>query len=354
VTAPHGESAFRALIVGLGSIGQRHARNLRALLGGSVELSAYRARGLSHVIAEGGVASDQEAVSDRLAIREFTNLDDALAQRPDIAFVCNPTRLHLPVAQRLAEAGCHLFIEKPIADTLEGVEELERTVRAKNLVAVVGCQLRFHPLLQRVHALLRERALGQVVAARIAVGEYLPGWHPYEDYRTSYAARRDLGGGVILTLIHELDYAFWLFGAPRKLFAVGGHLSDLEIDVEDTASILMDCGSDGRALPVHVQMDFVQRPPTRSCEITGSDGRIALDLTAATLRRYDSDGDLVEERSGTGFVRNQLFLDELTHFLACVRGIERPLVPLADGIATLRIALAARDAIDTGRLATPA
>jgi predicted dehydrogenase len=352
VTASGREPSLRALIVGLGSIGQRHARNLRTLLGDDVELLAYRARGLSHVIAEGGVASDRETVADRLGIREFTDLNEALAQRPDIAFVCNPTRLHLPVAQRLAEAGCHLFIEKPVSDTSDGVEELERTVRERGVVAVVGCQLRFHPLLRRVHALLGENAIGRVVAARIAVGEYLPGWHPYEDYRTSYAARRDLGGGVILTLIHELDYAFWLFGAPRRLFAVGGHLSDLELDVEDTASILMDCGSDHRALPVHVQMDFLQRPPTRTCEVTGSAGRLSLDLVAATLRRYDADGKLAEECAATDHERNRLFLDELTHFLACVRGAEQPLVPLADGITTLRTALAARHAIDTGRLAT--
>lgn len=207
---------LRALIVGLGSIGQRHARNLRALLGADVELLAYRARGLSHVIADGGATNPHESVSERLAITEYATLDEALARRPDIAFVCNPTRLHLAAAQRIAEADCHLFLEKPISDTLDGVDELARTVRDRGLITVVGCQLRFHPLLRRVHAVLREGALGGVTAARIACGEYLPGWHPYEDYRTTYAARRDLGGGVILTLIHELDYAYWLFGAPRS------------------------------------------------------------------------------------------------------------------------------------------
>ena len=344
---------LRALIVGLGSIGQRHARNLRALLGTSVELLAYRERGLEHVIGEGGVTSATASVSSRLGIREFTSLDETLADRPDVAFICNPTRLHLAVAQRIAEAGCHLFIEKPISDSLDGVDVLRRTVEDRGLVAVVGCQLRFHPLLQRVHALLRGGALGRVTSARIACGEYLPGWHPYEDYRTSYAARRDLGGGVILTLIHEIDYAFWLFGAPRRLFAVGGHLSDLEIDVEDTASILMDCGSSERSLPVHVQVDFVQRPPSRTCEITGSSGRLALDLAAGTLRRYDDAGEVAEQLELGDFERNRLFLDELTHFLACVRGLEHPLVPLSDGIATLRIALAAREAIEPQRLATP-
>jgi predicted dehydrogenase len=123
-----------------------------------------------------------------------------------------------------------------VSDTLDGVDALVDTVERRGLVAAVGCQLRFHPCLLRLRALLAGGAVGRIVAVRVAVGEYLPGWHPYEDYRGGYAARRDLGGGVVLTLVHELDYVYWLFGLPRRLWAVGGHLSRLELDVEDTAS----------------------------------------------------------------------------------------------------------------------
>jgi predicted dehydrogenase len=154
------------LIVGLGSIGQRHARNLRIILGDEVELLAFRARGLTHVIGEGGVTTEHETVASRLGVREHFDLDDAITQHPDVAFVCNPTKLHVPVAQRLANAGCHLFIEKPVADSLEGVETLAQTVGEKRVVAVVGCQLRFHPLLRRVHALVQAGALGRVTAVR--------------------------------------------------------------------------------------------------------------------------------------------------------------------------------------------
>jgi predicted dehydrogenase len=342
---------LKALIVGLGSIGQRHARNLRAILGADVDLLTHRTRGLTRLLEENGVAREQESVADRLAIRECPSLDEALACEPDVAFVCNPTRFHIPLAQRLADAGCHLFLEKPISDSLDGVDDLARTVREKHLVAVVGCQLRFHPLLQRLHGLVRGGTIGRVVAARLAVGEFLPGWHPYEDYRTSYAARRDLGGGVILTLIHDLDYAYWLFGAPRRVFALGGRLGDLELDVEDTASILMDCGSD-HPLPVHVQMDFLQPPPGRTCEILGSRGRITLDLATGTLRRYAEDGATAELLEVPGFARNDLFVAEMKHFLACVHGEQQPLVPLADGVATLRIALAARRSIESGSIET--
>ena len=343
---------LRALIVGLGSIGQRHARNLRIILGDDVELLAFRTRGHTRVIGEGSVTNEHETVASRLGVRELFDLDDAIAQRPDVAFVCNPTKLHVPVAQRLANAGCHLFIEKPVADSLDGVAALAQAVHENRVVAVVGCQLRFHPLLRRLHAIVQAEALGRITSVRAAVGEYLPGWHPYEDYRTSYAARRDLGGGVVLTLIHELDYVYWLFGAPRLLFAVGGRLGELELDVEDTASILMDCGTVDRPLPVHVQMDFLQRPPARSCEVVGSRGRVVVDLVAATLVRHDAEGAIAERLDSPSFERNTLFLEEMTHFLACVRGDERPLVPLDDGIATLRMALAARECMETGRLAS--
>ena len=197
-----------------------------------------------------------------------------------------------------------------------------------------------------MHALLTdERAIGRVVAARIAVGEYLPGWHPYEDYRTSYAARRDLGGGVILTLIHELDYAYWLFGAPRRLFAVGGHLSDLELDVEDTASILMDCGSDGARAP-RARADGLSAAPADTDLRDRGLARPARrrSLGARRYARLRCGGRARRAPRRTDFERNTLFLDELTHFLACVRQASSPLVPLADGVATLRIALAARHA----------
>lgn len=341
---------LRALVVGLGSIGQRHVRNLRALLGADVELFALRSRGLTRVVGERAVVDEHANVAERYRITELRRLEDAIAARPDVAFICNPTRLHVPVAQALADAGCHLFLEKPIADDMTGVDALAETVHSRGLVAMVGCQMRFHPCLQRLHQLLAVGALGRVTAARLAIGEYMPGWHPYEDYRSSYAARRDLGGGVILTLIHEIDYAYWLFGQPSQLYAVGGRLSDLEIDVEDTASILMRCRAGDRPLPVHVQMSFLERPPMRRCEVVGDAGKVVVDLVANTLQSWNRKGETFELIDIPGFERNDLFLDELGHFLRCVRGLEQPLVPLADGIATLRMALAARESIDTGKL----
>jgi predicted dehydrogenase len=199
-----------------------------------------------------------------------------------------------------------------------------------------------------VRALLDRRAVGRLMSARVAIGEFLPGAHPYEDYRQSYAGRADLGGGVVLSQSHELDYVCWLFGMPTRVLAVGGHLSDLDIDVEDTADSLLECVVEQRRVAVHVAQDFVRRPPVQTCEIVGECGRIHVDLRAPLLEVFDSSGRLVECQPFKDFSRNDLFMNELRHFLACLDGTEVPLVSLRDAAGSLRLALAIKQSIATG------
>jgi predicted dehydrogenase len=341
--------AMRVLFAGLGSIGQRHLRNLRSLVP-DVEVDAFRARRHATVVTEHLGVAPGENVERSLGVRAFTDLDEAIAQRPDVVFVCNPSSMHLHVARQAARAGAHIFLEKPVSDRLEGLDQLIELVESRKLVVAVGCQLRFHPCLRRLRALLAEGAIGRLAAVRVHVGEYLPSWHPYEDYRKSYAARSDLGGGVVLTLIHELDYVYWLFGLPRQLFAVGGQLSRLEMDVEDTASILMEYWVDERPLPVHVQMDYLQRPPSRGCEVVGDAGRLVLDLREPSLIWYAEDGSERECFRPELFERNQLFVGELTNFLECVRGVASPAVSLREGADVVRLALATKESMTTNRV----
>jgi predicted dehydrogenase len=343
---------MKILMIGLGAIGQRHVRNLRTLLGCQVELIAYRARNLPTVLTDHMQVEPGSDLHSKYNIRPFDRLAEALDQKPDVTFICNPSSFHIPAALRAARGGSHLFIEKPLSHDLEGVEELTRLVEEKGLVAHVGYQMRFHPCLQRLHALLSAGSIGKVLAVRAEVGEYLPNWHSYEDYRQSYAARRDLGGGALLSQIHEFDYLYWFFGLPRRVFTVGGHLSSLEIDVEDIASTLMEFQVDGYFIPVHLQQDYVQRPPSRTCQFIGDAGRILVDLNALSVRMYDTNGQVTEETSFPGFQRNQLFLDELRHFLACVNGEEQHLVDIREGAQSLRIALAAKESLKTGKVVT--
>ena len=336
---------MKVLFAGLGGIGQRHLRNLRQIVG-DVEVLAYRVRRQSGVLTDKLQIEAGAQLDERYNLRVFSDLDAALAEKPAAVFVCNPTSLHMPVALAAARAGCHLFIEKPLSHDLAEVDELVRVVEAKKLVCLVAYQMRFHPCLRWVASALERKAIGRVLAVRAQVGEYLPNWHTYEDYRQMYAARNDLGGGVIVTQIHEFDYLLWLFGAPQRVFALGGHLSSLEIDVEDVASILMDCSG----VPVHLHQDYVQRPPSRTLEVIGNDGKLTLDFPSLTVQRFGADGALADAETFSGFERNQLFLDEMNHFLACLRGEETPVVPLRDGAKSLQIALAAKESLASGQI----
>jgi predicted dehydrogenase len=348
----HGRSVERRLkilICGLGSIGQRHVRNLRKVAGDGVELLAYRRRGRRDVLTADMQIKNGASVEEEYGIRSFTDLGEALAERPDAAVIANPTSEHVRTARAAAEAGCHLFIEKPISHSTEGLAELLESVERRGLAAFVAFQFRFHPGLQRLHELISTGALGSIAAAHIVNGEFLPAWHPYEDYRDTHPARRDLGGGCLNIQSHELDYAQWLFGMPSRVYAVGGHLSNLEVDVEDSVSLLLSCGNGAGRFPVHVHLDYLQRPPQRVCEVIGDRGKVRYDYYLNQVELHNTDASDVHLERFDPFDRNDMFVNEIRHFLSCVRGVERPVVDLREGIRSLRVAMAAHQSLRTGQ-----
>jgi len=340
---------MKVLFCGLGSIGQRHLRNLRALCGDQIEILAWRQRGGGPVLNADMTVRPGADLESTYGLKSFTDLDAALSEKPVAAFITNPNSLHISTALAAARAGCHLFIEKPVSDSLEGMDELAQEVDRQRLVVFVAYQFRFHPGLRRVKSLIDAGRLGRITAAHIVNGEYLPDWHPWEDYRMSHPARRELGGGCLRIQTHELDYALWLFGMPRRVFAVGGHLSRLELNVEDSVSLLLHCEQHGRPLPVHIHLDYLQRPPQRICEVIGDSGRVRFDYYRQVVEFWEIDARTHEVVQFEKFERNEMFLAEQRHFWACIQGTEKPLVDLTEGIRSLKIALAAAASMECGR-----
>ena len=252
---------YRVLIAGLGSIGRRHLGNLRQL--GVQDILLYRTR--------------PELLPEAPELPVFTDLQQALAARPDIVIVSNPTAYHLQVALPAAEAGCNLFIEKPLSHSWEGVEAFLAVVQRQRLLSMVGFDLRFDPGLCKVKALLEAGCIGHVVAMQAQVGQYLPDWRPSEDYRQGMSARAETGGGVILDLIHELDYVSWLIGPVSHVTCFAEKVSSLHIETEDTAAILLRFAH-GAIGTVH--LDYIQRAPSRTCRIIGEEGTILWDYFA--------------------------------------------------------------------------
>jgi len=350
---------MKILIAGLGGIGQRHLRNLRTLLGVGTEICGIDLRSNIPVLTDQLQVEGGTTLEEKYHLHIFPDLEPALAWKPEAVFVCNPTSQHLPTALRAAKMGCNLFIEKPLSHNLEQVEELINLVESHGLTAVVDYQMRFHPCLQRLHAHVQEKKIGRILSVRAEIGEYLPGWHSYEDYRQMYASRQDLGGGVILSQIHEMDYLYWLYGLPRSVYALGGHLSSLEVDVEDTVEILMDYDMYGRSVPVSLHEDYLQRPPRRISEVIGDHGKILVNLVALSVDVFDGDGNQIEATSYAGFQRNQMFIDQLKYFLASLpgspgssKGQETPglLVSVREATHSLRMALAAKESLVTGKV----
>jgi predicted dehydrogenase len=327
---------MRYLIAGLGSVGRRHLRNLLAL--GEKDIILYR----THRATLG----DEELAG----LPVETDLSDALKWKPDAVIVANPTSLHMHVAVPAAEAGCHILLEKPIAESLEQISALQAALKSGGGQLLVGFQYRFHPTLIKAHELIRSGAIGKVLAVHAHWGEYLPDWHPWEDYRQGYAARSDLGGGVILTLTHAFDYLRFMLGDVTALSSFSGHLSPLELDVEDAAEIGMRF-ADGIIGGLH--LNYFQRPPSHRLEIVGTGGTLRWDNADGALQMLRAPADFGSMSSPDhqvitetfslpkGFERNDLFLAEMRHFKDVARGQAEPRCSLEDGIRSLELALAA-------------
>jgi len=317
---------MKFLIVGLGSIGRRHFSNLFSL--GKKDLLLYRTHKATLPDLDFG------------DIPCFSDLDAALALKPDGVIVANPTALHLEVAMAAARAGAALLIEKPVSDSLVGLGDLQSALAQSGKPAMVGFHFRFHPVLNKIKTLLESGQLGKPLSARSHWGEYLPGWHPWEDYRRSYAARADLGGGVVNTLSHPLDYLRWLLGEVEGVSAWIGKLSELELDVEDHADILLRFAS-GEVASMH--LDYYQRPPSHTLEITCENGRICWDNATGEARVYHAQSSTTDLLlPPEGFERNQMFLDEMATFVRLCQGETLPHCTLVDGIRAQELVLAVK------------
>jgi predicted dehydrogenase len=337
---------MKFLIAGLGSIGRRHLRNLVAL--GEKDILLLR--------THKATLPDEELTGYPVE----TDIHEALKKhKPDAVIVANPTALHLDIAIPAAQVGCHILLEKPVSDSFERLDALRQAAQKNGSKILVGFQFRYHPTLNKARELIRSNAVGRALTVHAHWGEYLPQWHPWEDYRRGYAARADLGGGVIRTLTHPFDYLRYLVGEIESLWSLHAHVSPLEIDVEDVAEIGLKFVN-GAIGGLH--LNYVQRPPRHSLEIVGTNGTLYWDNSDGILQfsrfpaPFGSYSDnppapVIDSFSPPeGFERNHLFMAQTRHFIEIARGEVEPVCTLEDGIAALRLALAARGSASSTRI----
>lgn len=323
------------LIVSLGSIGKRHLANLRRLCPD----------------AQIGVLRLHTALSDSLpegADLQFSSLPEALAFGPSAAIIAGPASAHLEMANVLAAAGISLLVEKPLADVTLGVPALLKLCKAADVPLLVGYNLRFLPSLLESKRLIDSGVIGRVLGVRAEVGQYLPDWRPTTRYQDSVSAQCSLGGGALLELSHEIDYLYWMFGMPQCVSARGGRYGELEIDVEDMVTICLEYADPDRLIEIH--LDFLQRAPARGCKFIGELGTLVWNGMTDGIELFRVGGAGWEKIDG--YVqpeRNQMYVDELRHFLDCVHKKESAICDGVQGYDVLTIVEAARTSMQTGR-----
>jgi predicted dehydrogenase len=320
---------MKALVVGLGSIGRRHLANLAAIVP-QIRITACHLHSQDRVAGTGAGTIENEVFS----------IEGALSAQADIALITSPASCHVEVALALAEQGVHLFVEKPLSDSLSGVDELIEVCAKKQLVLMVGYNLRFYQPFQVLQKALSDGRIGKPLSIRGEVGQYLPDWRPTQDYRKGVTAQKILGGGVLLELSHEFDYFTWLMGEAAGVFALVDKLSDLDIDVEDIAEVVIRFKNGALG---NVHLDMLQRAAVRNCRIIGSEGILHWEWQSHSIRLFEAGGkEWTYLQPPQELETNQIYVEEMRHFLKCVQLQERPLVGGREGRQALAIALGAK------------
>lgn len=313
----------RILVVGLGSIGYRHINNLRRL--GHTDISVYRTfKNLKNY-----------KLPKNIKILKKYNQDSL--KKFDYVILSNPTSEHVKYAINSIKNGINTYIEKPLSNNLKNTNLLSKLTKSKKVKVLVGCQLRYHPHLILIKDYMKRKRLGKIYSVNCDVGQRLSDWHPSENFKDSYASKEELGGGVILTLIHEIDYLHWLFGKFKSVYSIGGKLTKLKINSEDT---VLSCFKTINNVPISLRTDYWRKPPTRTLNIVGEKGEIFWDYFQNKLSILNDKGKLILKRKMAP--RNDyLYLKIMKDFITK----KKVKISLKQGIYALEVALAMKKSI---------
>ncbi len=311
------------MIVGYGSIGKRHLKNLESMTKAEIILCTKR--------------TDLKYLEKR-GIKIFKKLSECISQKPDFGIITNETAFHISSAIKLAKNGIDLFIEKPLSNSTKGVKDLEKIVKQRKIITQMGYNLRFHKGIEKIKKMIEQKKIGKIISVQCENGSYLPDWHPYENYMDSYAGKQKLGGGIILTMIHDIDYLYWIFGNPKQVFSVAGKYSDLKISVEDYCASIIEFKN---KIIAELHLDFFLRPEFRSCKIKGRKGIIYWDSKDNIVKLFNNDRKTWKVvLKLDNFERNDMYVREMKHFLKCIKHRKKTINDLQQGVETMNIALA--------------
>lgn len=329
------------LIVGLGSIGQRHYRNLKKI---DKKLNFFAIR---KKFRSPRLDKKNQVINSKLNCKDLKisliNQNEINEKKIDLAFITNPTSLHIETAKYLVKKNCNIFIEKPLSNSIKGVAVLKKLIREKKINCEIGFQTRYDPLLKELKKIIVSKKFGKIVNVNINHNSYLPYHHEYENYKIGYAAKKELGGGVLLCFSHELDYAFYLFGKPRKIipnFINNG--SALRINVETAVGFSLEFNKN---INVNFSLDFLRKKPKRSCEIQFEKAHIIWDLNKKKILK---DGSVFKKTPE--LTRDNLFKIMLSEVLHNFRKQKNSKNTFENSLDNLRIIIKIKESLNKKKI----
>jgi predicted dehydrogenase len=309
-------------ILGLGSIGARHGTTLKSL---DAAVIAY----------DPSAQRRQQAEAE--GIRTTPSREDVLKQS-DAVIIASPNAFHLQDMRDALAAGCHMFVEKPLAHTTDGVKEMLDQATTKGLTVFAGLNLRFDPAVMAAKSLLEEGALGKPLWAVFLSSHYLPDWRPSQDYRQGYAAD-PATGGVLFDIIHEFDLANHLLGPAGTIAAAARNTGTIDIPSEDCADVILRHDS---GVQSSLHLDYVTRPTRREVKIGGDKGILSINLVARKVALTTTDGTQIQRQSFEATDFSECYVKEMIAFIDCIDGKSAPPCDGYGALAVLEQVVSAR------------
>ena len=314
------------LIVGLGSVGRRHAGHIKSSFP-NIDIIVLRQKQCN--------SDDIEALGLHKCV---TSVIEAIALNPQVAIISNPASKHIEIAKILASRGINLLIEKPISDSSKGVQELIDFCYQNNVTLMTGYNLRFLPSLIEFKKQIDSEKAGKILSIRAEVGQYLPSWRSESNYRDEVSAQKKLGGGVLLELSHEIDYLLWIFGKINWVKSHVSKQSDLDIDVEDSAHVILGFDeNNGTLLTASLNVDFIRHDPTRKCFVIGEKGTLLWDGINGQVMFFKKSGTQWDELHSSKLENDYTYKEEIKSFFLSVETSTIPSISGQDGLEVVRI-----------------
>jgi predicted dehydrogenase len=328
-----------ALVVGLGSIGRRHIKVVKKLFP-KVKIIVLRHKHCNEV-----------DIHELNIYKCVTSIDEAIALTPQVAIVANPATKHIEVAKKLAINNIHLLIEKPISNSSKDAQELIDICHENNTLLITAYNLRFLPSLIEFKRLLQNEIIGNLYSIRLEVGQYLPSWRPEIDYTKSVSAKKSLGGGVLLELSHEIDYLMWIFGSVNWVKSDVSKLSNLDVDVEDSASIILGLdGNNGTKLVASLNMDFIRHDSTRRCVVIGEKGTLSWDGISGKVSHFSQSNNNWEVLYSLSVDSDFSYIEEIKSFFSSVENNSLPNTYEDSGMLVVKVIEAIKTSDTTGSI----